>query len=448
MPAEFKTFGRTWETLHPGWQMKLWTERNLPPLLNRWAFTHSATQSGRANVLRYELLFRFGGVYIDTDFECLRNLEPLIRNVDCFAGVYGQGEFEHGRFALINNAIMGSVPGHPLLRDLVEEVEANFRSLMDVTPLQAQLTGPQFLTYTLLRHPEVKLFPPRCFYPYGPRERWRRHERFPRAYAVHHWTLNGLSVFDGGARRFGNGRRPCLTVALFPTANSDPLRLQWVLEGLCAQNVADFEVLAFAGDKTNRLEALFRRYRSRLRLRLLPWPRTIRNGNAAARLRNAALRAARAPRILFLDSDCLPDRDVVARHAVHMDRAVTVYGFRRVYPAKFLFPFRDALDYAAIRFHSPAESNDNDVGPRRETWRELRAFCFSAPVVTLRAVGGFDETARSAEVRKSAQRLDAANCPALPCLYGSTVTWLGPRRRQGRSTTLPFYQRNWSGLLE
>ena len=86
MPAEFEAFGATWLQHHPGWKMKLWTEANLPPLVNRWAFQQARTLAGRSDVARYEILFRCGGIYVDTDFECLRNLERLIDNVASLLG--------------------------------------------------------------------------------------------------------------------------------------------------------------------------------------------------------------------------------------------------------------------------------------------------------------------------------------------------------------------------
>lgn len=447
LPRESAAFGRSWERLHPGWEMRLWTEKNLFPLFNSWAFEHAPTLSGKADVLRYEILFRFGGVYIDTDFECRRSLEPLLEGVRCFAGRYGDGKFEHGRFASINNAILGSVPGHPYLRDLVEEVEANLRSLSADTPISAILTGPVFATYVLQRHPEVTVFPARYFYPYGARERWRRHERFPGAYAVHHWSLDGLSVLrpDRG-RRMGWGRRPCLSVALQPKRPCDAVRLRWVLEGLCAQSVSDFEVIAPIGLAAGALGAELRRMRGRLRLRTIGPGEGESDGPRPAGWRNRAVRHARADRILFLDSDCLPDADVVARHAVHGSRPVLVYGYRRIYPRSKLFPFRHPIDYGGI-YDASRREEVVFIAPSASRWRDVKAFCFSAPVAAVRAVGGFRERAAGGEVRDLARRLSIARCPTQPCLYGSTTTWLGPpdrmltRRGGGR-------RRLWEDKLE
>ena len=43
LPAEFAAFGETWAAHHPGWEMRLWTDANLPPLINQQAFDRAPT---------------------------------------------------------------------------------------------------------------------------------------------------------------------------------------------------------------------------------------------------------------------------------------------------------------------------------------------------------------------------------------------------------------------
>ena len=82
---EFDHYGDTWRNHHPGWEMRLWTEDDLPELGLTEALARGRHQAERADVLRYELLERFGGVYVDIDFECMRSLEPLLDGVEAFA---------------------------------------------------------------------------------------------------------------------------------------------------------------------------------------------------------------------------------------------------------------------------------------------------------------------------------------------------------------------------
>jgi hypothetical protein len=139
----------------------------------------------------------------------------------------------------------------------------------------------------------------------------------------------------------------------------------------------------------------------------------------------------------------MPDQDVVARHAVHVDRPVLVYGYRRTYPRSRLFPFRDVIDFGGIAEASRLERPVRVV-PSPESWRKVRDFCFSAPTAAMRALGGFDLRVRRNDVRSLARRLAAAGCPTIACIYGSTVTWLGPTETSAQTRR----NKRWTEILE
>lgn len=186
MPAEFRRYGETWTRLHPGWTMQLWSEATLPRLRNQVLFDTARTlapgRAGqfRADLARYEILAAHGGVYLDTDFEALRFIEPLLVDVEAFAAWEEQGVW-------INQAILGCRPGHPFLERLItglaDSVQAHPGARPNVT------TGPQYLTRMWRADPGgLTVFDQALFYPYHWRELDRRGESFPDAYAVHHWA--------------------------------------------------------------------------------------------------------------------------------------------------------------------------------------------------------------------------------------------------------------------
>ena len=79
LPAEYARYGQTWLDHHPGWELRFWTDDNFPDGLRRpEAQERLRSPVERANILRLEVVWRFGGVYVDTDFECRRSIEPLI----------------------------------------------------------------------------------------------------------------------------------------------------------------------------------------------------------------------------------------------------------------------------------------------------------------------------------------------------------------------------------
>jgi hypothetical protein len=180
MPGEHVAFAAGWRRHHPGWEYRLWNEDDLGDL----GITSEHVERGKnasevSNLMRYRILERHGGVYVDTDVECLRPLDPLLRGVEAFAAYTLPG--------IAATGIIGSVRGHPAFR-LAADL-----SLIAVGSAPAPAgTGPQFLTHVLADFPEVTVFPRELFSPYLWDEPHRRHERFEHAYAVHHWALSWL----------------------------------------------------------------------------------------------------------------------------------------------------------------------------------------------------------------------------------------------------------------
>jgi mannosyltransferase OCH1-like enzyme len=70
LPPDFSRYRDTWLELHPGWEYKLWNLNNLDfPLITAGLVNKSANYAQMADILRYEILYQYGGVYIDTDFD-------------------------------------------------------------------------------------------------------------------------------------------------------------------------------------------------------------------------------------------------------------------------------------------------------------------------------------------------------------------------------------------
>jgi inositol phosphorylceramide mannosyltransferase catalytic subunit len=179
MPAEFVAYEQSWRRHHPDWELVTWTDATLPPLRNQAQFDAATTPAQRADLARYELLLDRGGVYVDCDMECLRPLDELLDGLRAFAG----REDEY----LINNAIIGAVPGHPVLEAAVAESARRIAALPGA-PVVEQ-TGPLMFTEMVRGlETDMMVFGPERFYPYHFTEPERRGGPFPEAHAVHHWA--------------------------------------------------------------------------------------------------------------------------------------------------------------------------------------------------------------------------------------------------------------------
>jgi len=195
LPEAEQEMMQKWRRHHPAWEMRLWTKDNLPPLQNQ-ALYHSRRNTGhRADVLRYELLSQFGGVYADMDMECQKPIDDLIAGCEGFAGRIKPTEVDTG-MQYLEIAILGAVPGHPLFARAVDALPAWFAT-HESAGVQVR-TGPQFFQAQYLawrtdgeqyrgEHRDFTLFKPSLFFPYTWLERERGFDAYPEAYAVHRW---------------------------------------------------------------------------------------------------------------------------------------------------------------------------------------------------------------------------------------------------------------------
>jgi len=181
MPEEYRHYGESWARHHPEWEMRLWTDADAPELRCVDAMSRARTYVERSDLIRYEVLRRHGGVYVDTDFECLKPIDPLLEGVSAFAAYPRAGTSK------IATGVMGCVPGHPAFERATERVHEAVGSVRHGE------TGPWLMTEIVRQFPDVTVFGAELFYPYHWTELHLRDAEFPDAYGVHHWSLRFLT---------------------------------------------------------------------------------------------------------------------------------------------------------------------------------------------------------------------------------------------------------------
>ena len=126
IPELLQKFTQIWRDVHPDWTYILWTEDNIKTLklINQEYYDEETEYASKANILRYELLYQFGGVYIDTDFMCLKSLDFLHQCCDFYTGFIEMFRLcKWGDEARMNNAIMASKPGHSICKYLIDNLQ-------------------------------------------------------------------------------------------------------------------------------------------------------------------------------------------------------------------------------------------------------------------------------------------------------------------------------------
>jgi len=224
LPDEYRPFLATWLEKHPDWRFIFWVDNpenydlgtvktwsfddlqnhlknrsqgkrlvlDVKNLIfdNRIFFDTTKNYGQRSDILKWEVVYRFGGVYIDVDFECIKPLDILNYMYDFYTGIQPLDT----SFLQLGAALFAARPGHPILKHCVESIKDDWHKKQIIVS-----TGPLHFTKSFYaaigKHGLVDVaLPASYFYPCGydekklPEEQWLQAESF----AVHHWAGSWL----------------------------------------------------------------------------------------------------------------------------------------------------------------------------------------------------------------------------------------------------------------
>lgn len=171
-----ETWLNSWKDKHPEYEYILWTEKDIDELnlVNRHIydkFNESKTYNGMANVARIEILYNYGGIYLDADLKCLKPLNKEWLKCD-FVGV----ESPHKKGRILNGILM-TESYHYLLKQYMDVLG----KVKEIHPSWKN-TGSGIMTPIL--EGKIKLLPSWTFLPIDMRGKKINYDK---AYAVHHY---------------------------------------------------------------------------------------------------------------------------------------------------------------------------------------------------------------------------------------------------------------------
>ena len=171
----------SWKEMHPDWEYRLWTDKNRPLLQNERTYSLSQEAFRRADILRYEILHRYGGVYLDADLLCLKPIDDLLNIKAKMWAVYENDKQNHGRVA---NGIIGCTKGNLDMKLLMDNVQ-------HLPNTQAWIAvGPLYFTKMIKKHNfDIRILPSSSFLPYFHAEKpiTKEDPRCKDSYALHFW---------------------------------------------------------------------------------------------------------------------------------------------------------------------------------------------------------------------------------------------------------------------
>lgn len=194
MPDVYKPLIKTWFTFHEGkgWRYKLWTENDIKKLnlYNQDLYDATDNYGMKSDIARYEILYRFGGVYIDTDFECLHALDQLNYLYDFYTGIQ---PLDSG-YLQLGIGLIGAAPGHPILKHAITSMKDDAKK----QGIPAR-TGPIHLTLSFVAKAGKEgttdiAFPAHYFYPLTVKQKDLDYDTWiaQGAYGVHHWAKSWM----------------------------------------------------------------------------------------------------------------------------------------------------------------------------------------------------------------------------------------------------------------
>ena len=137
MPNKFVRQTESWKVHHPEWDYRLWTEQDLDEIDSKYLNLINGTEcyGQKSDILRIAILQKFGGLYVDVDYDCFRACDKLNDSFDFYTTMRGFPVL-HMQFpdAFKNpigicSSICGSIPNHPILNAFLEQVSDRMNTL-------------------------------------------------------------------------------------------------------------------------------------------------------------------------------------------------------------------------------------------------------------------------------------------------------------------------------
>ncbi len=182
IPSKLQKYQISWKEKNPNWEYKLWTNETVKnyTFANqnlKYLFDLPLTLGERVDVLRYDILYQFGGIYADLDCICLNNFDIFAYRYDFFAGVF-QPMFAKMEAAIfLQNCLVGAKPNHPIIKKVASLMFENWNNIKNQENEASTTLERTFLALTYAVISEGKkskkdtidiVMPPPYFFPVIP----------------------------------------------------------------------------------------------------------------------------------------------------------------------------------------------------------------------------------------------------------------------------------------
>jgi len=206
----YSKLAETWKEQHPDWKYEFWdgdrmrtfVQRHFPQFVDAYIGLKYDIQ--RWDAVRYMILYKIGGMYMDFDYECLSPAdEYLAEEGKCYFALEPEEHciYLFGRDTF-SNALMATYPGHPFFKKILDHifVESHFEYTNHIGRDVHASTGPMMLTELYQHYPnkdEIVLWPAKLAMPWtnadvrsfmnGTADESYLEKKLEKAFAVHYF---------------------------------------------------------------------------------------------------------------------------------------------------------------------------------------------------------------------------------------------------------------------
>jgi len=155
LPVYFVKLGETWKNQYPAWKYEFWDDRRMTEFVKEFypqywdIYSRFPFKVQRWDAIRYLILDKIGGMYVDFDYESLEPMDSLIEGKNCCFALEPQSHCDiFKKRVMFNNALMMNMPGHPFMEKIIENVFSKERLLYNTSDKNRcvlNTTGPWIL---------------------------------------------------------------------------------------------------------------------------------------------------------------------------------------------------------------------------------------------------------------------------------------------------------------
>ncbi|MGB8702355.1 MAG: glycosyltransferase [Thermosynechococcaceae cyanobacterium] len=153
IPHNLNEYQKTWIEKNPDWEYKLWTNEEVKEYTFcneelKFLFSQSLTLGERVDVLRYDILYQYGGIYADCDCICLKPFDIFAHRYDFFAGIFQPMFATMENAVFLQNCLVGAKPKHPIIKKIALLMHQNWDDVKNEEDAASTTLQRTFLSLT------------------------------------------------------------------------------------------------------------------------------------------------------------------------------------------------------------------------------------------------------------------------------------------------------------